>query len=126
QESRGERVSVSGAGHALVARGLPRSAVRDGSGGRSLSLAFEADADAELRAVYAMPYHGTDAFKSDAAVADTVRRESGRAHELETFALGSHFWPEGRTLPAGETASVTVVLPRRKISYTAEQLKWVG
>lgn len=126
EEALGESASVSGAGHALVARGLDRSLVRDGSGGRSLPLTVDAADDAELRAVYAMPCHGAAAFKSDAAVADTVRRESGRANELATFALGSHCWPEGRPLPAGTTASVSVVLPRRAISYTREQLEWVG
>jgi hypothetical protein len=121
-----EQVTVSGAGHALVCRGLPRSLFREGSAGRELPLTLTADDDAELRAIYVLPDHGGAAFKSDAAVAETIRRESERAHELETFALGTHCWPEGRTLRAGTEASVSVGLPRRRIFYTRDQLQYVG
>jgi hypothetical protein len=82
-------------GEALVVRGLPKEEFYSyETTGHFVWPRITAEDGVDVRAVYLMPYHGTDNIKTPADVADVVRREFTEGQgQLNRFAIGAHVSP---------------------------------
>ncbi|MFB6218249.1 MAG: hypothetical protein ABEH77_03560 [Halobacteriaceae archaeon] len=82
-------------GRALVVRGLEKEAFYNyETTGHFVWPRIAAEGGVDVRAVYVMPYHGTDNPKTPGDIADIVEREFTEGQgQLNRFAIGGHVSP---------------------------------
>lgn len=110
--------TFAGPVQARVYRGLERSSFFDAHrAGPYLDLQLTTNRDATVSAVFAMPYHGSRNFHTDAEVAEIIQQDYDEgAGQLTTFSLGHQLWPNGIAIAADETLDTWVQLVPRRIT----------